>query len=241
MADQRKFYTPEFYREIVHARQSADEVLPIVFDLLRPKSIVDIGCGVGHWLAAAMQFGVEDILGVDGEWARQAGLVVPREKFFAHDLTLPLVLKCKFDLALSLEVAEHLPESKAQQFVQTLCDASHRVLFSAAIPGQGGRYHVNEQWPSYWAGLFKAKGYVCFDLIRPQIWNNPKVTWYYAQNMLLFVSDGILTELEPTGLPLSQVHPQLWSAQVEAMSSPGKLLEKLINTVLPRGRRRSIV
>ena len=168
--DHGKYYNPRFYRELASAQESAREVLPLVLDVVKPASMVDIGCGTGNWLAIAHELGVPEILGVDGSWV--AGqLAIAKERFFEHDLSMPLKLDRRFDLALSLEVAEHLPASSAQNFVQSLCSAADVVVFSAAIPGQGGRRHVNEQWPFYWAELFAGFRYECYDFLRPRIWN----------------------------------------------------------------------
>src|SRR5437870_10934363 len=134
MDSQKGFYTPEFYRELDSTSESAREVLPIILELLKPASIVDLGCGAGHWLAAASELGVGDFLGVDGGWVLEAQLAIPRERLLVHDLGAPLKLERRFDLALSLEVAEHLPACQAPSFVQTLCEAADRIVFSAAIP-----------------------------------------------------------------------------------------------------------
>ena len=239
MGNEGRSYDAKFYRQLETTKESAREILPLVFDLLKPASMVDIGCGAGHWLAAAAELGVSDVLGVDGDWALKAKLEIPREKFLVHDLTAPLKLSRKFELALCLEVAEHLPAAQARGFVQTLCEAADRVLFSAAIPGQGGRHHVNEQWPMYWAELFAEAGFECYDVLRPRIWDNPRVMWYYAQNCLVFARRGTLavasTAVATT--PLALVHPELWSAQVARMNSPGKLLERLPKAVLSSVRR----
>lgn len=223
----RRLYDAKFYRELEATRASAREILPIVVELTKPASIVDIGCGAGHWLAAARELGITDILGVDGDWVVRGRLEIPREKFVAHDLATPLKFDRKFDLALSLEVAEHLPAPQARAFIRTLCEAADTVLFSAAIPGQGGRHHVNEQWPAYWADLFAEFGFDCYDLLRPRIWNNPRVLWYYAQNCLIYARRGSLDHAAAVTKPLSLVHPELWSAQVARLNSPGKLLERL--------------
>lgn len=239
MGKEKRFYNPKFYRELEATRDSARETLPIIFDLmkrdlLKPASMVDIGCGAGHWLAVAAELGVKDILGIDGEWALRAQLAIPRDKFIEHDLRSPLKLGRRFDVALSLEVAEHLPESQARAFVETLCEAADRVVFSAAIPGQGGRHHINEQWPDYWAELFRGLGYECYDVLRPRIWDNPRVLWYYAQNCLIFTRTGTLSQLGTPATPLSLVHPGLWSVRVSHMNSPGKLLERLPKALLSR-------
>jgi SAM-dependent methyltransferase len=237
MGREGRFYTAKFYRELTATRESAAEILPIIFEVLKPSNIIDIGCGSGHWLAAAAELGVTDFLGVDGDWVKKSQLVIPAGKFVAHDLSTPLKLDRRFDLALSLEVAEHLPGPAAGTFVQNLCRTADVVVFSAAIPGQGGRHHVNEQWPGYWADLFQGCGYQCYDVLRPRIWNNPRIVWYYAQNCMIF-SRARVPSLGLPGRPLALIHPTLWSAQVARMQSPGKLLENLPKAILSRLRPR---
>jgi SAM-dependent methyltransferase len=229
--NQGKYYNPKFYRELASAQQSAREILPLVLGIVKPANVVDIGCGTGNWLSIAHELGVQDILGVDGEWA-EAHLVIPREKFIGRDLAAPLNLGRRFDIALSLEVAEHLPASAARVFVESLCAAADVIVFSAAIPGQGGRRHLNEQWPVYWAELFKNFQYDCYDFLRPRIWNNPRVTWHYAQNSLIFAHAGVRFAFGEPVSPLSLVHPVLWSSQVARMKNPGKLLEALPKAIL---------
>jgi hypothetical protein len=227
MGEESWVYDRKFYRELAQTRDSARVILPIVFETLKPASMVDVGCGAGHWLATATELGVREVLGVEGEWVKRTELAVPKEKILFRDLTQPLVLDRRFDLALSLEVAEHLPEARARSFVKELCTAADAVLFSAAIPGQGGRHHLNEQWPAYWAELFQESGYGCHDVLRPRIWNRTDVLWYYAQNCLLFVRVGANDGLgEPTE-PLALVHPTAWANQIAKWNSPGKLLEHL--------------
>jgi SAM-dependent methyltransferase len=223
-----RYYTAEFYRELTAAQESAHEVLPIIFEAVKPSSVVDIGCGTGHWLATARGLGVKEIFGVDGPWVNEEQLAIPSENFSAGDLAAPLNLWRRFDLALSFEVAEHLPESAARTFVQSLCAASDIVGFSAAIPGQGGRHHLNEQWPAYWADVFQECNYDCFDYLRPRIWDNPRVAWYYAQNSLIFVRSGIPHSFGGKVRPRSMVHPRLWQAEITRSKSPGKLLERLV-------------
>ena len=229
--NQGKYYNPKFYRELASSQESAREVLPLVLDAVQPASVIDIGCGTGNWLAIAQESGVKEILGVDGAWVK-AQLAIPPQSFVEHDLSTPLKLHRRFDLALSLEVAEHLPVSAARIFVKSLCDAADVVVFSAAIPGQGGRRHVNEQWPVYWAELFSELQYDCYDFLRPKIWSNPRVTWHYAQNSLVFARAGFRHSFGQPSTPLSLVHPILWSSQIARMKNPGKLLESLPKAIL---------
>jgi SAM-dependent methyltransferase len=196
-------YTPEFFAsQQVESLQSAQEVVPILCDMIHPASVVDIGCGVGTWLSVFKGQGISEIQGVDGTYVNTAQLHIPRENFLPHDLTQPLPLARRFDLAMSLEVAEHLPEACAESFIQTLTRLAPVVLFSAAIPMQDGTGHVNEQWPEYWIEQFARQGYLLLDCMRPRLWENPKVAWWYAQNMFLYAHPDAL-----------QRHPALREAQ----------------------------
>lgn len=172
---------------------SAGTVVPHLLDLVGPvRSAVDLGCGVGSWLSVLARHGAEDVLGVDGPYVPREQLRIPEDRFLPHDLCEPLDLGRTFDLASSLEVAEHLPASHAASFVATLADAAPVVLFSAAVPGQGGTGHVNEQWPDYWADLFEARGKVTVDALRPLVWDSPDVSSCIAQNLLLFVDPELV-------------------------------------------------
>lgn len=173
---------------------SAKEILPIIFDLVHPKSVIDVGCGVGTWLRACQELGVDDVLGLDGPYVSEQLLKIPVSKFKKVDLSKTIETPRRFDLAISSEVAEHLPESSAESFVDSLIKLSPFVLFSAAIPLQGGHNHINEQWQSYWANKFFARGYVAIDCVRPVVWDRDSVEWWYAQNMILFVKKEVLDD-----------------------------------------------
>ena len=171
------------------SRSSADEVVPVVYDIVRPTSVVDIGCGVGTWLAAFARAGVSESLGLDGDHVPRGELMIPLERFQPTDLSRPFDLSRTFDLAISLEVAEHLPSSSADGFIRSLTNLAPVVLFSAAVPHQGGWQHLNEQWPEYWAERFARHRFFPVDCVRERFWTSPNVRWWYAQNMILFVRD----------------------------------------------------
>ncbi|KVR42929.1 hypothetical protein WK17_15675 [Burkholderia multivorans] len=120
----------------------------------------------------------------------------------------------RFDLVMTLEVAEHLPFERAETFVGELTDCADVVLFSAATPYQYGVDHVNEQWPEFWATIFRARGFSCFDIFRDSIWNAPDVDWWYAQNTFLYVKDGtasaevVSRKYESAHSGLSKIHPE---------------------------------
>jgi peptidoglycan/xylan/chitin deacetylase (PgdA/CDA1 family)/SAM-dependent methyltransferase len=210
-------YTGAFYEgKREGARRSAMEILPVVLDWIRPGSIVDVGCGTGTWLSVCHELGIEEYLGIDGEHVEEAALEIARERFRALDLTRPLLLGRQFDLVLCLEVAEHLPRACAPTFIDSLTSLGPVVLFSAAVPLQGGEHHVNEQWPEYWARLFRTRGYVAIDCLRDPFWSNPNVEPWYAQNLFVYVRDSHVARfpgLEPTfrrtdPSRLARVHPR---------------------------------
>ncbi len=128
-------------------------------------------------MLAARELGVDTIRGVDGPWIDTDVLQIPLDCFHSHALETPLDLEQRFDLVVSLEVAEHLPEEAADTFIESLVRPGDIVLFSAAIPFQGGRNRVNEQWPGYGAAKCASHGFMVIDAIRPMIWNDHSVLW----------------------------------------------------------------
>jgi len=210
-------YTVSFYDTYIdESRGSARNLLPHVLRMFAPTSVVDVGCGVGTWLSVFRELGIDTTLGVDGDYVERSQLLIDPSMFLSHDLSHPLHLPRTFDLAVSLEVAEHIAPEKSGIFVESLCALAPVVLFSAAIPHQGGDHHVNEQWPEYWVERFASRNYVAYDCIRPLVWDDPAVAYYYAQNSFIFVDrDKVgtfpaLTALAPASGPLSRVHPRRW-------------------------------
>lgn len=222
-------YTRRFYEgQRERSRRSAQTIVPLVTRLINPRSIVDVGCGTGAWLSVFREQGVEDVIGADGAWVEPDQLFIPAERFVRADLKEPVRLERRFDLVMSLEVAEHLPQACADTFVDSLTGLGPAVLFSAAIPGQGGTHHVNEQWPDYWVRLFRERGFGVADCIRKQVWSDENVEWWYAQNMLLFVKrdeagkypllKGELSGEAPVQINL--VHPRQYLAAREPANMP---------------------
>ena len=217
-------YSPEFYeRHAPGARRSASVIVPLVLALVGPRSVVDVGCGSGTWLSVFRELGVDDVVGIDGEWVDGEALEIPPELFVVFDLTEPVRLDRRFDLVVSLEVGEHLAAESARTYVDSLVSLGPVVLFSAAIPFQRGTHHVNEQWPGYWAGLFADRGYAAVDCVRKSVWDDERVDWHYAQNTLLFVcrdsapaSASLARELEVAdSRQLALVHPRKYLAEIE--------------------------
>ena len=177
---QNKMYGNAYFdRRLEEGRRAAEAIVPLLVDLARPQSVVDVGCGSGSWLEAFMNRGLKDLIGVDGDYVDRSSLPFGPERFIAADLFHPLAFDRSFSLALCLEVGEHLPDHRAAGLVKDLTRLAPVVAFSAAIPHQGGTGHVNEQWPSYWASLFAAEKFAAFDCIRPQVWE-AKIPFWYA-------------------------------------------------------------
>jgi hypothetical protein len=177
-------------------------------------TIIDVGCGGGNWMWAALKLGVKTVQGYDLVPVPDEHLKVARELITITDLSEPLRLSARYDLAVSTEVAEHIDRPRADPFIDNLCAASDVILFSAAFPYQGGVHHRNENWAEYWAEKFYRRGYLCYDIFRPRFWNDPRVHYYYRQNTFLYVHKRWFHDLEnkgfsPTIQPRSYVHPEL--------------------------------
>lgn len=207
-------YPADFYADRRgHTLHAARKIMRALPDGLKRDRVADIGCGTGTFLAAALELGAEDVFGMEGDWVRPEMLDDARIRFRAANLEEPIA-GAQADLVLSLEVAEHLSPERAGGFVQDLVAMAPAVLFSAAIPGQGGVGHVNEQWQSFWAGHFADQGYRAFDVVRPFIWTDEAVPAWYRQNIVLYLDDATARSLTLTptapGL-LDRVHPAFWA------------------------------
>ena len=210
-------------------------------ELVRPESVIDVGCGVGAWLSVFEECGLKDFYGIDGDYVDRNLLEIPEQWFFVSDLTKPIQLNRQFDLVVSLEVAEHLPDTCAEMFVDSLTKLGPVILFSAAIPHQGGTRHVNEQWPEYWAKYFQAKGYAVIDSIRNKVWSNDQVQYCYAQNTLLFATMDYLEknpllkrEYQSTNpASLSRVHPNKYLEVIRWIQHLYSLSEEIASLASP--------
>jgi SAM-dependent methyltransferase len=194
----------------MHNMQAPRLLVGYFLELGSIKSVIDVGCGLGTFLRAFKEKGIDDILGIDGRWCNKELLFKNIEPihFKEYDLEKQIRLDRKFDLAISLEVAEHLSFIRAEEFVKDLCNLSDTIIFSAAIPFQGGDHHLNEQPLTFWINLFKVQGFVCQDIIRPKIWENKKIFWWYRQNIVVFRRSKT-NENEILNSQVNIVHPDL--------------------------------
>lgn len=231
-------YDHGFYADLENtALPSARRIVPLLRSWFPIDSAVDAGCGDGSWLSVIAETGASRVLGLDGPWVDLGQLKIPAGSFrrCRIDERIDAGGGAAFDLAISLEVAEHLPAMRAPGFIAELCALAPVVLFSAAIPDQGGHHHVNERWPAYWADLFAKHGYRPVDAIRTRVWNDPDVCWWYKQNCVLYASDEALranpglaavAESAPDR-PLDLVHPEVFSQAVkQANPSMGRWLKQ---------------
>jgi SAM-dependent methyltransferase len=187
MSDAALAYDRNFFQSIggVSAR-SARRLLPIAIELLHPASVVDVGCGTGAWLAEFIRIGVSDVVGVDGDYVATETLLIPAERYRGQDITRHFDLGRQFDLAVCLEVGEHIPNASSATLVDNIVAHAPVVLFSAAVPGQGGQDHINEMPPEFWRDLFAARGYAAFDPIRPRLRGAGDVEPWYRNNVLVY-------------------------------------------------------
>lgn len=233
-------YSSKFFAgQVDGSARSAAVVVPIVLAFLSVRSIVDVGCGVGPWAAEFLANGVPDVWGIDGDYVDRSQLRIPPDRFLARDLTKSLELDRTFDLAVCLEVGEHLPETRAHGLVVDLTSVAPCVLFSAAIPGPPGGVgtnHINEQYLPYWIDLFQRQGYEGIDPIRAQILGNDSVEWFYQQNMVMFVDPKHPLLAKDLPKPQTFVHQQLY----EIARNPAKLPLGVLARAFPGAVRRSI-
>lgn len=206
------------HEESVHNLQAPKQIVPLLMKMFNPTSVIDVGCGLGTFLHEFHNNCVKTIHGIDGSWANKELLskYISLENFEEVDLEKPYYGEQKYDLAICLEVAEHLKPESASTIVNTLTNLSDVIVFSAAVPFQGGMNHINEQWSSYWEELFEQHNYKMLDIIRPAVWDNPDIFWWYKQNMMVVAKDKLIsTILSQTSLlelikVKNLIHPELY-------------------------------
>ena len=245
-----RVYDQKFIRyAATSSRYGASKVIPIVRSALDVRSVLDVGCAGGGWLSEWTQAGAADVFGVDGAYVDPADLAIGSERFMAADLALPFELGKTFDLVQSLEVAEHIDEAASDIFVSNLVRHAGRfILFSAAVPGQGGEYHVNEQPYDFWRKRFAESGFGAYDFVRPRIAADNKISFWYRYNIILFVRNEHAADLNPivkaARIPDSEPVPDVSSGWfklrkniVKSLSAKNRdRLARLKARVAPTGR-----
>lgn len=206
-----ELYDEKFYLTNQKDIKSAHIILKYILERLKPKSVVDFGCGSGTWLSEVSKLGISEFIGIDGDYVNKKWLLFDSKKFKSSDLTKEIKLDKKFDLAISLEVAEHIDEKYSDVYLSNIVSSSDIILFSAAIPNQGGTNHINEQYPRYWINKFNLLGYDCLDVLRSIFWDNDNIAFWYRQNIMLFVKNDISNDIrkkfKQINMPTDLVHP----------------------------------
>lgn len=221
-------YNAEQYgKEWAGSLSSARVIVPLLLERFPSRSVVDFGCGLGTWLSVFRDCGVAEYRGYDGYDVPPEQLFISPDRLQACDLRRLSPIGGRYDLACSLEVAEHLPPSSGALLVEILTRAAPVVLFSAAIPGQRGPGHVNEQWQDHWARIFADHGFRPFDCLRPVIWGDDRVCWWYQQNILVYCDEEHHPAPDQALRSLNVVHP----AFLETPLSEKKALRALLRAL----------
>ncbi len=217
------------HKEETHNLRSPEVIVPMLYEIIQPKNVIDIGCGVGTFLYAFKKIGVNEVMGLDGDWVNKKLLAkyLEPDEFKSINLSEFVDVKKKYDLAICLEVAEHIAEEYSDNLVKTLVNASDVIIFSAASPYQQGQHHINEQWPDYWINKFLKHDFHFLDILRSAFWNNSEVDFWYKQNMFLVMhKDYLLDEKRVCDLKKNDfnniIHP-------DAFIKRSKLLLKIID------------
>jgi len=178
------------------------------------SSVVDFGCGIGGWLVAAKRLGAVNVTGLEGDWIKNQHTLLEEQEILVADFEKDRFdFNRSYDLGISIEVAEHIPAAAADAFCDSLVQSANFLVFSAAIPGQGGVNHVNEQKPRYWVDKFWHRGFIPLEIIRPLIANEPKMYPWLQQNIMMFVNYDLLHfygDLVRFALPRRHFYVKYW-------------------------------
>jgi SAM-dependent methyltransferase len=229
--------------------RSARRIAPLLIEMAHPRTVLDVGCGAGAWLQEWGRQDIDDWAGVDGDYVDAASLLIPAARFHRRDLSQPFAFGRRFDLVYSFEVAEHIAAARAYIFVDSLVQHGDLIAFSAATPGQGGEFHVNEQPYDYWRAKFAARGYACFDALRPLILADGEIEPWYRYNTLIYanaegekrLSPAALATRVAAGTPIADLAPLPWKLRRAVLSRlPRPAIEALAGMVhwLALARRR---
>jgi SAM-dependent methyltransferase len=235
------YYGDDFYNsQMDGSYRSAKRYVDFLTSLYKPLSVVDIGCGRGTWLKAFKDNGTDIVVGFDGVWNNKNNMIDQSILYYSVDLNKPLTEthKEKYDLAISLEVAEHLEESSAKTLIESITSLADVVMFGAAYTKQGGTNHLNEQPHTYWAKIFEEYGYLPYDLFRPLFWGDAEIEFWYQQNTFLYVKNNtiLIQTLSKAGYHPMQniafmdcIHPILYNSKTNIKL----IIKKIIISATP--------
>ncbi|HAZ47769.1 MAG TPA: hypothetical protein DDW76_27265 [Cyanobacteria bacterium UBA11369] len=182
--------------------QAAQKIVPIITDWIGiPESVIDLGGGGGGWLKAFKEAGAKKVCCIAHPSIQPEDLLISVSEFMKFDLSKEIPDPIPCDLAISTEFAEHVPTSKSDAVVDFLTKSSRTILFSAAIPKQGGYGHINEQRPAFWQKLYEERGYKRIDIIRPQIIFDQTIPSWFRQNLYLYIDQTLVEQTKLASVP----------------------------------------
>jgi SAM-dependent methyltransferase len=228
--------------EEAKTHHSASRILSLIKQYIEPRSVLDVGCGLGTWLHAARELGAQDVLGIEGPWLDRNVVVIDPGLIQTVDLSQGFALGRLFDLVLCLEVGEHLHADAAPKLVGSIVAHGDCVLFSAAIPYQGGHDHVNERFLDYWVKLFAPHGYRPLDIVRAHIWDDDSIHWWLKQNCIVFCSEKAIEGNEQLKKerdvvrPLSVVHPNIYMTRMQFANQWGRENQQIMELLRKGGQ-----
>lgn len=194
-----------------------------IFELFHPKSILEFGCGDGNLTRVLQKEGIS-ITALDG-FSQPDFSKFRNISFHKLDLnnveTVNNFIKTngkKYDLAICMEVAEHLKPEVSENLIEWLASSADRVIFSASVTMQGGEGHINCRNRLFWNDLFEKKSFFLNDVIRKSIRKFPDVGIWYRLNTLVY-------EKKPEGLTLED-YKSLTYNLIESDSEASSLFYK---------------
>jgi len=218
----------------VHNLEIPQQIVPEILKYFKIRTVIDMWWWIWAFTKVFLDNGIDAIC-VDWPWVNKNNLYIDEKYFIERDFEQYNVFWKKYDLAFSLEVAEHLQEKSAKNFVKTLCNCADYVIFSAAVPYQWWQNHINEQSPEYWKTLFENEWYEICDCLRILFRDNKKIPWWYKNNIFLYHKKW--TNI-PNGLndkwPLYTIHPDAYEELKVIFNSPRKTFRHLIWVILEK-------
>jgi SAM-dependent methyltransferase len=191
-----KPYTESYYENITEdATRSRDAVFEIL-GIDKSVTVVDCGGGTGGW-----GVGLKNYTCIDYRVPLDALLINP-EQYIDQDLRKPFNMGEKFDVVISCEVIEHLEEEFTDTFIDNVCRLVKDdgvIIFSGAVPNQGGNNHLTERFQTHWAKKFRERGF--YGTQHPCIKRDERIALYYRQNIVIYKKGEIFSDVEDFVLP----------------------------------------
>ncbi|MFH1202704.1 MAG: methyltransferase domain-containing protein [Candidatus Omnitrophota bacterium] len=188
--DRNHIYDDQFFNHNLKTNiPIAKDLVDILYNYFHPESVVDVGCGTAEYLAEFNRLGIK-IKGYEGSPAALKKAMVSGNFIQLADLREKIKSDERYDLALCLEVAEHIESRYSKILVDNLASLSDTIIFSAAIPGQGGHFHINEQPHEFWIGLWQERNYILrkdiIEALKEQM-RERGILWWYTANLMVFL------------------------------------------------------